>query len=140
MWVIEELGFEGFAAKVAEAMGPGTQLAPAVHVTYDEPWERRDVLGVHPQKQVGFLGGRSTETGRIMQPAAQKLCRLLSLSGACLALVRSAAHVRPARALLLLPPHPPPPRISSPSLTTPHPPGRPLLGGRVHPLWPPADG
>lgn len=33
-------------------MGGGVKLAPAVHVTHAEPWERRDLLGVHPQKQV----------------------------------------------------------------------------------------
>jgi sulfite reductase beta subunit-like hemoprotein len=32
IWVIEELGFEPFAALVAETMGPGTTFAPAVHV------------------------------------------------------------------------------------------------------------
>ena len=33
-------------------MGGGVKLSPAVHVAYDAPWERRDVLGVHAQKQV----------------------------------------------------------------------------------------
>lgn len=28
------------------------QLLQGVHVTYDTPWARRDVLGIHPQKQV----------------------------------------------------------------------------------------
>ena len=39
--------------QVAEYMGPGTTFGAPVHVAHDEPWERRDLLGVHPQKQVG---------------------------------------------------------------------------------------
>lgn len=47
-------------------MGPGTKLAPAVHVTHDTPWERRDLLGVHPQKQEGLSWvGVSVPAGRI---------------------------------------------------------------------------
>lgn len=30
-------------------------VAQDVHVTYDTPWERRDVLGIHPQQQVHSL-------------------------------------------------------------------------------------
>lgn len=29
------------------------KLAPAVHLNHDDVWVRRDVLGVHQQKQVG---------------------------------------------------------------------------------------
>lgn len=66
IWLIEEVGFDKFAAMVAEEMGPGTQLAPAVHLAYDEPWERRDLLGVHPQKQAGlFWVGASVPAGRL---------------------------------------------------------------------------
>eukprot|EP00882_Tetradesmus_deserticola_P029027 GHRQ01032410.1.p2 GENE.GHRQ01032410.1~~GHRQ01032410.1.p2 ORF type:complete len:111 (-),score=31.25 GHRQ01032410.1:68-400(-) len=66
IWLAEQLGFEAFAALVAETMGPGTQLAPAVHVAHDEPWERRDLLGVHKQKQQGLNWvGVSVPSGRL---------------------------------------------------------------------------
>lgn len=36
-----------------------------VHVTYDDVWERRDVLGVHAQKQEGlFWVGACIPAGR----------------------------------------------------------------------------
>ena len=66
IWLIEQLGFEPFANLVAETMGPGTKLHPAVHVTHDTPWERRDLLGVHQQKQEGLNWvGVSVPAGRI---------------------------------------------------------------------------
>lgn len=66
IWLIEQLGFEAFSNLVAETMGPGTQLAPAMHVAYDEPWERRDLLGVHAQKQQGLNWvGVSVPSGRL---------------------------------------------------------------------------
>ena len=35
-------------------------------VQFDTPWERRDVLGVHPQKQEGFSWvGACVPTGRL---------------------------------------------------------------------------
>jgi len=47
-------------------MGAGTTFAPAVHASYDTPWERRDVLGVHPQKQEGLSWvGASVPSGRL---------------------------------------------------------------------------
>ena len=53
MWLVEEVGERAFAALVADRMGvPG--FGPAVEVSYDDKWERRDILGVHPQKQEGL--------------------------------------------------------------------------------------
>jgi len=41
-------------------------FAPQVHVKYDDVWERRDVLGVHPQKQEGlFWVGACVPAGRL---------------------------------------------------------------------------
>lgn len=49
-----------------QTMGAGTTFAPAVHVSHDTPWERRDVLGVHPQKQEGLSWvGASVPSGRL---------------------------------------------------------------------------
>ena len=37
-----------------------------VHVEYDDVWERRDVLGIHPQKQAGlFWVGACVPAGRL---------------------------------------------------------------------------
>lgn len=49
-----------------QTMAPGTKLSPAVHVSHDTPWERRDLLGVHPQKQEGLSWvGVSVPSGRL---------------------------------------------------------------------------
>jgi hypothetical protein len=75
IWLIEQLGFEAFANLVAETMGPGTQLAPAVHVAHDEPWERRDLLGVHAQKQPGLNWvGVSVPSGRLQAEDMEVRC------------------------------------------------------------------
>jgi sulfite reductase beta subunit-like hemoprotein len=38
-----------------------------VHVAYDDEWPRRDVLGVHPQKQAGlFWAGACVPAGRLL--------------------------------------------------------------------------
>ena len=51
---------------MAQYMGPETTFSPAIHVNYDAPWERRDLLGVHPQKQPGLCWvGASVPAGRI---------------------------------------------------------------------------
>lgn len=66
IWLIEERGFEAFTQLVADAMGPGTSFAPAMHAVHAEPWERRDLLGVHKQKQEGLNWvGVSVPAGRL---------------------------------------------------------------------------
>ncbi len=38
-----------------------------VHVAYDDAWERRDVLGIHVQKQAGmFWAGATVPAGRLL--------------------------------------------------------------------------
>lgn len=77
IWLIEELGFEPFTNLVAETMGPGTKLHPAVHVEYDTAWERRDLLGVHKQKQEGLNWvGASVPSGRITAEDLEVGCAL----------------------------------------------------------------
>jgi ferredoxin-nitrite reductase len=47
-------------------MAPGAKLHPAAHVAHDTPWERRDLLGVHAQKQPGLSWvGVSVPSGRL---------------------------------------------------------------------------
>ncbi len=56
MWLVEAATVEGFRDMVAKQMGlPGGEaLQRQVKVAYDDAWPRRDVLGVHPQKQEGY--------------------------------------------------------------------------------------
>ena len=38
-----------------------------VHAAYDDVWERRDVMGIHPQKQEGlFWAGAVVPAGRLV--------------------------------------------------------------------------
>ncbi|KAG2489125.1 hypothetical protein HYH03_012351 [Edaphochlamys debaryana] len=53
MYLVEAVGVEKFRALISEYMG-GATFGEPVHVHYDQPWERRNILGVHPQKQAGF--------------------------------------------------------------------------------------
>lgn len=53
MWLVEEMGNEKFAATVAEYMG-GAEFMPEVKPEYKEAWKRRDIIGVHDQKQPGL--------------------------------------------------------------------------------------
>lgn len=64
MWLVEEWGIERFRTAIEERMGQG--LRREVHVSYNEPWIRRDVLGIHPQKQPGsFWVGVCVPVGRL---------------------------------------------------------------------------
>jgi ferredoxin-nitrite reductase len=59
VWLVEEWGIDAFREAIAERMGlvvgsTTDQLQREVHVSYDQPWERRDVLGIHKQKQDGY--------------------------------------------------------------------------------------
>ncbi len=66
MWLLDSMGVEAFTDKIAEYMGPGTALAPAVHEHHTQPWPRRDVMGVHPQKQAGLCWvGAVVPSGRL---------------------------------------------------------------------------
>jgi ferredoxin-nitrite reductase len=53
MWLVEEVGNEEFIRLVSEQMG-GAQFGKHVDPGYTDVWKRRDVLGVHPQKQDGL--------------------------------------------------------------------------------------
>eukprot|EP00878_Enallax_costatus_P032413 GHUV01035619.1.p1 GENE.GHUV01035619.1~~GHUV01035619.1.p1 ORF type:complete len:454 (+),score=147.64 GHUV01035619.1:177-1538(+) len=82
IWLIEQLGFEPFANLVAETMGPGTKLHAAVHATHDTPWERRDLLGVHQQKQEGLNWvGVSVPAGRITAEDLEDFARVADTYG-----------------------------------------------------------
>lgn len=64
MWLVEDWGVERFRQAIEERMG--MELQPEAHVVYAEPWERRDVLGVHAQKQPGLCWvGACVPVGRL---------------------------------------------------------------------------
>lgn len=64
IWLVERWGVDKFRDAIAERMGE--PLAKGVHVTYDTPFPRRDLLGIHPQKQSGlFWVGACVPVGRM---------------------------------------------------------------------------
>jgi len=52
MYMIDEWGLDRLQAEIERKMGQ--KIAPAVNPEYTDVWERRDILGVHPQKQEGY--------------------------------------------------------------------------------------
>lgn len=65
MWLVEEWGVDRFKAAIEDRMGQN--LEGEVHVQHAEPWERRDVMGVHRQKQDGmFWAGAVVPAGRLL--------------------------------------------------------------------------
>lgn len=53
MWLVEACGVDQFRKNVAQYMGLD-DLPGHAHVEYKDEWKRRDVIGIHPQKQDGF--------------------------------------------------------------------------------------
>lgn len=67
MYMIDQWGADGLRDRVAKQMG-GVKLAPAVvpGPEYDTPWPRRDIQGVHAQKQEGLSWvGLNVPAGRL---------------------------------------------------------------------------
>ena len=69
MWLVEAVGVDEFRKGVAQRMGLD-DLPPAVHVSYDTEWKRRDVIGIHPQKQVRLRPNIDLHSTRISRDAA----------------------------------------------------------------------
>ncbi|KAG7671214.1 hypothetical protein KSW81_003352 [Nannochloris sp. 'desiccata'] len=66
MWLVEEWGVDRFRSAIEERMGAGQTLRPEAHVEYLDVWQRRDVMGIHPQKQPGmFWVGVCIPAGRM---------------------------------------------------------------------------
>lgn len=82
MWLIDELGVEGFRAEVVKRM-PQQQLERAsTEELVQKQWERRDYLGVHPQKQEGLsYVGLHIPVGRLQADDMDELARLAELYG-----------------------------------------------------------
>ncbi|RZC03971.1 ferredoxin--nitrite reductase, chloroplastic-like isoform X2 [Glycine soja] len=82
MWLIDELGIEVFRSEVEKRM-PGKQLERASEEELvKKKWERRDYLGVHPQKQDGLsYVGIHIPVGRVQADDMDELARLVDKYG-----------------------------------------------------------
>ncbi|KAJ7946054.1 Ferredoxin-nitrite reductase [Quillaja saponaria] len=82
MWLIDELGNEVFRSEVEKRM-PQQKLERASHEDMvQKQWERRDYLGVHPQKQEGLsYVGLHTPVGRVQADDMDELARLADVYG-----------------------------------------------------------
>lgn len=52
MYMIDQLGTDGFKAAIEKQMGK--PIASRIATNYTDVWKRRDVTGIHPQKQEGL--------------------------------------------------------------------------------------
>ncbi|CAL1389280.1 unnamed protein product [Linum trigynum] len=77
MWLIDELGIERFRAEVEKRM-PNRELErSSPEELVEKKWERRDYLGVHPQKQQGLSYiGLHIPVGRLQADEMDSLARL----------------------------------------------------------------
>ncbi|CAN6233317.1 unnamed protein product [Urochloa humidicola] len=77
MWLIDELGMEVFRSEVEKRMPNGVLERAAPEDLIDKAWERRDYLGVHPQKQEGLsYVGLHVPVGRLQAADMFELARL----------------------------------------------------------------
>ncbi|KAK6136905.1 hypothetical protein DH2020_029350 [Rehmannia glutinosa] len=68
MWLIDELGIEGFREEVVKRMPQQDLERASSEDLVDTQWERRDYFGVHPQKQEGYsFVGIHIPVGRAQQ-------------------------------------------------------------------------
>ncbi|KAL8541391.1 hypothetical protein ACS0TY_002595 [Phlomoides rotata] len=82
MWLIDELGLEGFREEVVKRM-PQHHLDRASSEDLVNPqWERRDYFGAHPQKQEGYsFVGIHVPVGRLQADDMDELARLADTYG-----------------------------------------------------------
>lgn len=77
MWLIDELGIEGFRSEVVKRMPHQKLERASPEDLVLKQWERRDYLGVHPQKQEGFsFVGLHVPVGRVQADDMDELARL----------------------------------------------------------------
>jgi ferredoxin-nitrite reductase len=79
MWLIDEWGLEKFRAAVEQQIGhPLPRAAEKDEVV----WHKRDLLGVHAQKQLGLnFVGLHVPVGRLNVPEMRELARLAEVYG-----------------------------------------------------------
>ena len=67
MWLVEAVGVQEFRKMIAQRMGL-EDLPGEVHVQYDAEFKRRDIVGIHPQKQEGkYWVGACIPAGRLVE-------------------------------------------------------------------------
>lgn len=77
MWLIDELGIEGFRAEVVKRMPQQELERASSEDLVQKQWERRDYLGVHPQKQEGYsFVGLHIPVGRVQADDMDELARI----------------------------------------------------------------
>eukprot|EP00268_Persea_americana_P040637 TRINITY_DN40422_c0_g1_i1.p1 TRINITY_DN40422_c0_g1~~TRINITY_DN40422_c0_g1_i1.p1 ORF type:complete len:578 (-),score=110.51 TRINITY_DN40422_c0_g1_i1:357-2090(-) len=77
MWLIDELGIEGFRTEVVKRMPRQELERSSSQDLVQKEWERRDYLGVHPQKQAGLsFVGLHVPVGRAQAQEMIELARL----------------------------------------------------------------
>lgn len=79
MWLIDEWGLEKFRSAVEEQLGHPIQPAAPEDET---AWDKRDHIGVHPQKQSGLnYAGLHVPIGRLFAPDMFEIARLAEVYG-----------------------------------------------------------
>ncbi|KAK6946112.1 Nitrite/sulphite reductase 4Fe-4S domain [Dillenia turbinata] len=82
MWLIDELGIEAFRSEIAKRMPRQELETSSPKDLVQEQWERRDYLGVHPQKQEGYsFVGLHIPVGRVQAEDMDELARLADQYG-----------------------------------------------------------
>ncbi|KAG2323095.1 hypothetical protein Bca52824_016308 [Brassica carinata] len=82
MWLIDELGVEGFRAEVEKRMPNGKLERASSEDLVNKQWERRDYFGVHPQRQEGLSYiGLHVPVGRLQADDMDELARLADTYG-----------------------------------------------------------
>ncbi|KAK1301754.1 hypothetical protein QJS10_CPB12g01645 [Acorus calamus] len=82
MWLIDELGIEGFRSEVEKRMPQQLLERSSPEDLVQKNWERRDYLGVHPQKQAGLcFVGLHVPVGRVQAEDMFELARLADVYG-----------------------------------------------------------
>ncbi|KAI3865821.1 hypothetical protein MKW92_008995 [Papaver armeniacum] len=77
MWLIDELGVEGFRSEVVKRLPQQELERSSEEDLVQAQWERRDYFGVHPQKQEGLsFVGLHVPVGRLQADDMFELARL----------------------------------------------------------------
>ncbi|KAK8930566.1 hypothetical protein KSP39_PZI016712 [Platanthera zijinensis] len=82
MWLIDELGLEKFRSEIEIRMPQGKLERASPEVLVVKQWERREYLGVHPQKQPGLsFVGLHVPVGRLQAADMFDLARIADAYG-----------------------------------------------------------
>lgn len=77
MWLIDELGIEGFRSEVVKRIPQQELERASSEELVQKQWERRDYFGIHPQKQEGYsFVGLHIPVGRVQADDMDELARI----------------------------------------------------------------